>query len=314
MKILLFGSGFIATSILEYLPNAVADGDVEFVGIYSKHKFSNGGIKQYHISESMEDIILNERPDYIICLQGNSFVPDNISIHDSIQNNVMQIGGFLELLYETQLFKQVKSILVVGSAGEYGKLYDQPIDEDTSLRPTSLYGLSKIFLYNCAMYFYERGLPVKYVRQFNTVGPNQREQFVFQSFIKQLVLIEKGINKNEIKVGDLSQERDFIDVRDTVRAYMHILDAGVHGEVYNVGSGKYISIRDLLDKMVDLSLIDRNQLRIVENKSLFSDEGKLSRRLCAGTEKIEGLDFNCIYNLEDTINVLFDYWRNKIQS
>lgn len=308
MKILLFGSGFIATSFVEQLLGD-SNNNHEIVGVYNLHKIPVEGIIQYKNSEPLNKILDHESPDYIICFQGNSFVPDNVSLNDSIQNNVLQIGNFLDILHKAESFKQIKKILIIGSAGEYGKLYDAPIEESTHLHPTSLYGLSKIFLYNCAMYYYDRGLPIVYARQFNTVGPKQREEFVFQSFVKQIVMIEKGLQSPIIKVGDLTQERDFIDVRDTISAYMQILENGVAGESYNVGSGEYVSIGDLLDRMMKLSNLDKNQIKIEKNPVLFNDKSVLSRRLCANIEKLKSIGFQRNYSLNDSIKTLIDHWR-----
>ena len=140
----------------------------------------------------------------------------------------------------------IEKILVIGSASEYGKFYDTAITENFPLHPTSLYGLDKICLYNASMYYYERGLPIVHVRQFNTTGPLQRETFVLPSFCKQAAEIEKGIREPKMFVGDLNQERDFIDIRDTCRAYSLLFEEGLAGQVYNVSSGNCISINELL--------------------------------------------------------------------
>ena len=70
-----------------------------------------------------------------------------------------------------------------------------------------------------------------------------------------------------MRVGNLSAERDFTDVRDVVRAYWQLANAGAPGEVYNVGSGRPRPVRWLLDTLLELSPaairveVDPNRLR-----------------------------------------------------
>lgn len=68
-------------------------------------------------------------------------------------------------------------------------------------------------------YYCRKSLPLVYVRQFNTIGVGQQDKFVLPSFVKQLVKIEKGFQEKRIKVGDLTQEREFINVKDSCKAY-----------------------------------------------------------------------------------------------
>jgi GDP-4-dehydro-6-deoxy-D-mannose reductase len=203
--------------------------------------------------------------------------------------------------------------LIIGSASEYGKFYDKPIKEDFILHPTSLYGLSKIFLYNAATYFLERGLPIVYVRQFNTIGVGQRDDFVFSSFSRSIVEIEKKLTPPVLHVGDLTQERDFLDVRDTCLAYDILMEKGVVGETYNVASGLYISIEVLLYAMVENSMLNLETLEIIQNKNLFSKEASLSKRLHADIEKLKKLNFQPKFSLKDSIIDSLEYWRAHVR-
>ena len=312
MKIFIYGSGFIARNLIEYLK--AFDNNVQIILAYNKHKIIvKQKIKQFSMNDNIENILIKEKPEYIVVLQGNSFVADNTNIESSTHDNMMKSAIFLEKIYNSDVSKFIKKILVVGSASEYGKFYDKPIKEDFSLHPTSLYGLSKIFLYNSSMYFVERGLPIVYIRQFNTVGIGQRDSFVFSSFSKNIVKIEKNLSEPILNVGDLSQERDFLDVRDTCMAYYILMEKGIIGETYNVASGDYISIEKLLYAMIEKSNLSKHDLKIIENKNLFSKEASLSKRLHADINKLKTLGFKPKYKLEDTIQDILEYWRKNVR-
>lgn len=312
MKIFIYGSGFIARNLIEYFQNYGTN--IQIVLAYNHHMLENSkNIKQVSMNENIENILIEEKPEYVIVLQGNSFVANNTDIESSTHDNMLKSATFLEKIYDSSVKEFIKKILVVGSASEYGKFYDKPIKEDFSLHPTSLYGLSKIFLYNASMYFVERGLPIVYIRQFNTVGLGQRDSFVFSSFSKNIVQIEKNLAEPVLNVGDLSQERDFLDVRDTCLAYSILMQDGIVGETYNVASGDYISIEKLLHLMIEKSNLSIEALKIIENKNLFSKEASLSNRLHADIEKLKELGFKPKYCLEDTIIDILEYWRENVR-
>lgn len=309
MKLLVFGSGFIAENFITYWQGK--HHNAEIVVLFNHHKVSNKDVTHYDMNTiNMSELLIEFSPEYIICFQGNSFVSDNVHIKNAIENNVMKTSELLEVINDNIKLK-VKKILLIGSAGEYGKLYDEPIDENKDLKPNSLYGLSKTILYEISKYYCRQNLPIVYVRQFNTVGVGQQEKFVLPSFIKQVVRIEKKLQKNTIDVGDLSQERDFIDIKDTCKAYDLLLGKGAVSEVYNVASGKYISIEELLNKIVSIANLDINDIVIQSNKNKFINS-RLSKRLYANISKLEALGFTCTYTIEDTIKEVLKFWRNNV--
>src|SRR5690606_8507049 len=111
-------------------------------------------------------------------------------------------------------------ILIVSSAEIYGPVQpdELPLTENSPLRPTSPYSVSKITQDMLALQYYlSHELPLFRARPFNHLGPGQSENFVAPAFAIQIARIEAGLQSPEIKVGDLSAQRDFTDVRDIVR-------------------------------------------------------------------------------------------------
>jgi GDP-4-dehydro-6-deoxy-D-mannose reductase len=198
--------------------------------------------------------------------------------------------------------------LVVGSSEEYGRIApgDLPIDEDTPLRPTSPYALSKVAQDLMGLqYHLTHGLHVIRVRPFNHIGPRQRPGFVAPDLASQIAAIEAGRQPPVLQVGNLEARRDFSDVRDVVRAYVMLLTHGKPGEVYNVGSGQSHSIQELLDSLLAMSRVpievqpDPARMRPSEVPEMIGDVSRLQTRTGWQPE----------IPFEQSLKDILDYWR-----
>jgi GDP-4-dehydro-6-deoxy-D-mannose reductase len=309
-KLLIFGSGFIS----RFIAGAAKNDGIEPVVLYNKHLLEDmDDVEQVCFSTcEVASFLEDTRPAYIISLQGSSFVPDNKHLVESLNTNLM-----LTILFMEQVMSLVQGgkispekIVLVGSAAEYGRSYLEPISETFPLHATSIYGLTKIFLFNTAMYYCQKGLPIVYTRQFNCTGPYQRADFVIPSICRQIALIEKG-QEDFISIGDVTQVRDFIDVRDAAKAYLLLLRRGVAGDVYNVGSGHAVSISEVLNKAVSLA---RSNSKLVSktNTQLFFKENALSNMICADVIKLSALGFKPQIRLEDTLRDVLEFWRKRV--
>jgi GDP-4-dehydro-6-deoxy-D-mannose reductase len=145
-------------------------------------------------------------------------------------------------------------ILIMGSCDAYGDAARDgvPLTEDMSLRPVSVYGLSKASQ-ELAAHTYRRahGLQIFVVRGFNLVGPGQEPPFVVPEFAVQVASIAARETEPLVKVGNLGVERDFTDVRDGVEALRLLMDLDTPSAAYNVASGRTIRIGTILDWIVD---------------------------------------------------------------
>jgi GDP-4-dehydro-6-deoxy-D-mannose reductase len=91
-------------------------------------------------------------------------------------------------------------------------------------------------------------------RPFNHLGPGQTDKFVAPALASRVAANEIEGN-SVVRVGNLSPQRDFTDVRDVVRAYRLLVDKGQAGQVYNVCSGTAIAIQDLAQRLISLAQI-----------------------------------------------------------
>lgn len=309
-KLLIFGSGFIARHIAE---EATTQG-FDTVLLYNHHTIESfTGLRQIQLaSVNLTNFIAKERPTAIIALQGNSFVPDNQNLLEALNANLLMTMSFMEKVLAAHQKGTLKltRVIFAGSAGEYGKTYHEPIAENFPLHPTSVYGLTKIFLYNMAMFYAEKGLPVIHVRQFNCTGPHQRAPFVIPSICRQIAKIERGL-QDSITIGDTTQERDFIDVRDAAVAYLLLLKSARNGEIYNIGSGHAVSIAEVLRKAISLTTVSTG-IPLTYDPELFFDKNAMSKKICADITKLYSLGFEFRYTLDDTLRDTLAYWRNHV--
>jgi len=174
-------------------------------------------------------------------------------------------------------------LLLVSSAEAYGVIPDpqQPIGEDRPLRPTNPYAASKAAAEMAALQAGSRGAEVVIARSFNHTGPGQDARFALPSFARQLAAIRAGEAEPLLRVGNLSARRDMLDVRDVVRAYARLMEAGEPGGVYNVCSGEARSMAQAVDELVDLSgtrarvEVDPARVRPVDVPLLLGDNARL---------------------------------------
>ena len=223
-------------------------------------------------------------PDYVFHLAAFSSPADSFkNPKETLQNNIF---GQINLLESLVKIRSKAKILVIGSADEYGQIDEKylPADENTPLKPNSPYAVSKVAQDMLGLQFFlHHKLHIVRVRPFNHIGPRQSVNFVVSAFASRIVSLEKQ-GKGTMKVGNLNSFRDFTDVRDMVRAYLLALDSGIPGEVYNIGCGKPIQIRKILDMLLSLSSAkikiekDPSLLRPVEIEKIYCNFDKFKKQ------------------------------------
>lgn len=252
------------------------------------------------------DIITSQKPDSIFCLA----VVDSISYAWKHPDEVIDIHvkGALSLFEAVRKVDYRIPILVIGSGEEYGFLgYDVlPMNERDKLKPQNIYGASKVCQNLLAQLYcraYEMNILI--ARSFNEIGPGQIKRYVLSDLCYQIVQMEKGKQEPILHVGNINVARDFTDIRDTVEAYVEIMNKGRASEVYNVGSGKSHKIREVIDiilKLTDIKpiiRIEEDRIRINDIPILEADISKIKQEI----------GWYPKFSLNTTIKDMIDYWR-----
>jgi GDP-4-dehydro-6-deoxy-D-mannose reductase len=197
------------------------------------------------------------RPTVVFHLAAQTFVPEGLRAPlDTYATNAMGTARLAEAIRDHS-GGAAPRIVFASSADVYGArdAGDYPLVETLDLRPRNPYGASKAaaeaILLGEASGF---GLDVVIARAFNHIGPGQDERFVVASLAAQLARIAAG-GPPQLLVGNLETARDFLDVRDVVAAYIALARDGESGQVYNVCSGRAVTIRDVLRELIAIARV-----------------------------------------------------------
>ncbi len=286
-------SGFVGKHFLEYLetlhsPVSVLGVDIvppDF-GLDRLHDVQCDFEKMDLLDrEEIEKVILQFQPNYILHLASYSSVA--FSWQNPVKSFQNNTNIFLNVLEAVHSVNPSIRILSVGSSEEYGDLAEGQgmfFEEDT-LHPVSPYAVARVSQEMLSkVYAKGYGLDIVMTRSFNHIGPGQKEIFVVASFAKRLVEMKKeGATSPKLMTGDISLIRDFVDVRDVVRAYDGLLKKGKRGEIYNICRGIGYSLEELVRQMssiLDMEVqteIDEQLIRPNDNKVIIGSNKKIKR-------------------------------------
>ena len=194
------------------------------------------------------DAFTAHRPDIVYHLAARSHV--GASWHDPVATLRVNVEGTANVL-DAAVAVGVRRVIVVGSAEEYGRVDEQkPLTEETPARPLTPYGASKAAASLLALQAQlAGGVETVRVRPFSHTGPGQSAAFVVPALAARVADAERA-GADQIRLGARTPVRDLSDVRDVVRAYRLLADAGEPGAVYNVCRGVWVSIGDLAEWFV----------------------------------------------------------------
>ncbi|HBA84315.1 MAG TPA: GDP-mannose 4,6-dehydratase [Verrucomicrobia bacterium] len=242
------------------------------------------------------------RPEAVFHLAAQSY-PGASWEQPALTYNVNVLGS-IHVMEAARRLNPAPRTLVVCSSAEYVEHAGaEPIREDTLLRPTTPYGISKLAEDHAALLYHQHyGLPTIRIRPFFLIGPRKRGD-VSSDFARGIVAIERGVQET-LSVGNLEIVRDLLDVRDGVEAFWTLAQKGVAGEVYNICSGQGYSLRQVLDRYRALAVkpvreqLDPKLIRPIDEKARLGDPGKL-----------KALGWVPAIPIERTIEDILVYWR-----
>ena len=232
---------------------------------------------------SLRVVFDRSQPSQVFHLAGQA--SPGLSWQDPAGTIAVNAGGTANLLEAARDFGKPRVVIVTSThlLGDV-KLDGKPVTELTPAAPRDPYGISKLAAAFLAPVYWERyGLPVIEARPFNHIGPRQAPGFVVADIASQVAAVKLGLAKPTIRIGNLDVERDFTDVRDVVAAYRALADQGDPGEAYLVCSGKAVSIRWLLDTLIDLAecdvevVVDPERVRPTEQQRIVGSYAKINR-------------------------------------
>lgn len=213
--------------------------------------------------EDIKRVLSDQRPEVIVNCAG--VVDPGV---DSTGNLVLT-KNILESAHGYA--NTVRRVILMGSAASYGVLSspdELPVAESTPLRAEEGYALSKRLEEEYALeYAKENGMDVIVARIFNPIGKGMKRRFLIPALIEQINKLGEGSN-GKMEVSRLDSERDYIDVIDVAVAIRNLVDAEkLNHNVYNIGSGKATSNREIIDTIISVLGVEKNGIELVETSS-----------------------------------------------
>jgi GDP-4-dehydro-6-deoxy-D-mannose reductase len=233
------GTGFLGSHLAREL--AENGFDVRAVGR------SSGDVTD---SRAMRRLVAEARPGHIFHLAG---IREG-QLDELLRVNVCGTANVLDAVADEAPGAR---LVVASSAAVYGEATREPIDEDHPLQPRTDYGVAKAAQeLAAAAVGARRGVDVVRVRLFNVLGAGEPTSFVASAIAGRIAAIQAGTAQPPLRTGDLSTRRDFVDVRDAVRALRLAATCGEVGAVYNICSGQAVPIRTLVEELVAMAALD----------------------------------------------------------
>ena len=305
-KVLIFGcGGFVGRYLTdEFTTNGyeVTGSDIR-VPAWADDKFISCDLLN---AEDVKSVISKVMPDIIVNLAAISSVGQSWKMPQlTISVNVTGSLNILQAVKKCCEGGKKSKVMFIGSSEEYAPS-DSPVSEVAPLDSNSPYGISKMTQERFAsLYQREFGIDIYLVRAFNHTGVGQADNFVLPSWCKQAAEIDKSGKPGVMNVGNLKVRRDFSDVRDIVKAYRMILEKGVPGKAYNVGSGVAHSLEDMLKTITSLSSqeitvnVDQARIRPTDTPVICCDNSLIREELGWAPE----------HDIFDTLKEMFEYYR-----
>ncbi|WP_138935441.1 NAD-dependent epimerase/dehydratase family protein [Roseovarius arcticus] len=208
--------------------------------------------------EAVRAVVRRERPTLIINLVGIA-APSEASRDPEL---AWELHALAPDRLGRMLLKESPDcwLFHVSSGLIYGRtaLKGPPVDEAARLDPIDTYAMTKAAGDLAIGVLAGQGLKCLRLRPFNHAGPGQTEDFVIPAFSAKIARIKRGQQPPVIQVGNLEAERDFLDVRDVVAAYTALIakvDDLHSGAIYNISSGRAVSMQYILDRLIQMAEI-----------------------------------------------------------
>ena len=296
------GAGFIGSNLAEYLKES---NDLVVLDDFSLGKKENlSGLDVEIISASiLDDSALNsiEDVDVVFHLAAVPGVQD--SIERPLETSMTNFIGTVKIL-EMMRKKDIPSIIFASSCAVYGNTEKVPVDESTCPEPLSPYASQKLASENMIKNYREiYGIKGISARFFNVYGPKQDPNSEYSAVIPKFIrrCIEE---KSPVIYGDGKQTRDFVYVKDLVRALSLIAEKLPDEHVFNIGSGVETSINELAETIINETGCGK------EPEYREKRAGEVERSL-ADIELIKGLGWKPEYSLKDGIKETIEWMRRS---
>ena len=250
----------------------------------------------------VDTLFVTYKPDVVVHLAAETHVDRSITGPQVfLETNVIGTGVLLDacLRHGIERFHHVSTDEVYGTLPLQG---GSAFTEQSPLLPSSPYAASKASSDLLVLSYYKTyGLPITISRCSNNYGTHQYPEKLIP------LMIQRALQEAPLPVyGDGLNVRDWIHVVDHCRAIDTILQAGVIGEVYNIGAREEISNIDLVKRILTILGKPYELITYVEDR-LGHD-----RRYAIDSSKLESLGWVPEYTMKDTLELIVQWYRERL--
>jgi len=231
-----------------------------------------GDVESWKFMKTVSDT----KPDSVCHLAADPYIPLSYDYPERFMRTNVQ--GTLNVLMTCRAL-EVRRIIHYSTSEVYGSAQVVPMNEQHPTLPQSVYAVSKLAGDQlCRVLAREQDVPVVIVRPFNCYGPRETHPYVIPEIMSQLA------RSGEVVLGNLDARRDFTYVDDAARAVCLLAaKEGIEGEVFNIGSGKDYSVKEIAETVSSIMKggrakirVDTSRLRPYDVTRLVCDSSKIA--------------------------------------
>ncbi len=303
------GAGFIGSNYVEHLFRKVEG--VTGVTIYDKFTYAaNPKNYQEFVGDPRLTVIKGDVCDYDLLektMAGHDFVV-HFAAESHVDRSIDDASAFVETnvlgtfrVLEASRKVGVKTVIHVSTDEVYGSLSEGSALESFPLEPNSPYAASKAASdLMVRSFFVTHGLDVRTTRCCNNYGKYQYPEKVIPVFITML----KSGQTLPI-YGDGKNVREWIHVSDHARGIQTVLENGIPGELYNIGTGHHLSNNDLASEIIGLMGFSQTM------KSYIKDRPGHDLRYSINSTKIQSIGFKKTVQFEEGLAQTIEWYRSN---
>jgi len=216
----------LSRSTLDYIQPLIDKGKIEYI---------DGDIRYKDVvDKAMQDV------DYVFHEAATNINRSLVYPEESFDVNFR--GS--QVVFKSALDHNVTKVMFASSASVYGEPKILPMSENHELNPITPYCVSKLASEHLLKFYSRFGLDFIVLRYFNVYGLRQHTDAYYTSVIIKFL---KRLLNNEPPVitGNGEQSMDFINVKDVIEANIMCMLSDVNNEVFNIGTGKATTIKEL---------------------------------------------------------------------
>ena len=311
------GAGFIGINFLEYMLEShkndcfivvdkmtYAANVVHFYDLLKKHKnivFYNDDISK---RKAINKIFYIEKPDIVINFAAETHVDRSIkNPKPFIRTNITGTNILLESSkkYGIKKYIQISTDEVYGALTKEDLKNKKEFKPNDQLNPSNPYSATKASADLLTLSYYKTyNLPIIIIRMTNNFGPYQNKE----KMIPKIIL--NSLQKRKIPVyGDGTNKRDWLYVKDSVKAINFIIKKGEIGKIYHISTHNLLSNLELIILILNKLNIKSNLIQFIKDRSAHDYAYSLN------TDDINKLGFILKNNFDKNIEETIEFYKKN---